>query len=303
MDKDWFDDGEVRSKLLHWVGWGFESMVRVLISMLLIVSSYAAGALEVPLFDGKSAKRDPAVSYQVYKSLNYLFHSTNRQRQFEHERRPAQPPKGFEGMPTDQAKKFSTAILPQVTEWSSHEELTAKFRQLRDHRFLSRGSHPDFLRRSTWLYPDDGCYARAQLANSNLHSWSVQAPMKVFSFGDLHVKTRNSPLGEVSWWYHVAPIVEVDGQKYVLDPAIEPQHPLTLEEWLGRQSRNPGDLEVAICKSGSYTPYHQCADEIDGKEPKEALVDQGWFLDPEWERVEQLGRDPDQELGENPPWN
>jgi len=161
---------------------------------------------------------------------------------------------------------------------------------------------PMFPRRSSWLYPDDGCYARAQLINRNLLQWMSTAPKKIFVFGDLNVKTANSPYGEVTWWYHVAPIVQVQGVKFVLDPSVDPIRPLKLEEWLSAMAANPGELEVAVCGSGSYTPLDSCDKEANDKEP-EAERDQAFFLSPEWERVENLGRDPEKELGDDPPWN
>ncbi len=157
------------------------------------------------------------------------------------------------------------------------------------------------MRRSSWLYPDDGCFARASLAILNLSKWNVAVPKKVFVFGDLRVETKNSPSGFVTWWYHVAPLVEVNGEKFVLDPAIEPSRPLPLGDWLARQSANPDALEVAVCGSGSYTPYDECFKETDGEETS-ALSEQGYYLDAEWERLQRLGRNPVEELGDLPPW-
>lgn len=201
----------------------------------------------------------------------------------------------------DVAVKYRGASLRKVTEWESVEVMNERFKRIRDLRFLRERDRPDFLRRISWLYPDDGCYARSQLSNLNFADWEIPVPDKVFAFGDLAVDTPNSPHGSVSWWYHVAPIVQVQGVKYVLDPAIEPTRPLTLDEWLERQNSEPGEVKVSICRSGTYSPYSVCSRRIMETQTS-ALRDQIRLLGYEWERLEELGRDPERELGHEPPW-
>jgi hypothetical protein len=179
--------------------------------------------------------------------------------------------------------------------------MNERFARMRDRRWLQTDDHPGFLRRSSWLYPDDGCFARAGLAIMNFAQWALPVPSKIFVFGDLVVKTANSPSGSVSWWYHVAPIVQVGADKYVLDPALEPTHPLKLEDWLAKMSVDVHRLEVAICASGSYTPDDRCDHVTDGVEAV-AAGDQIGYLQDEWFRLEELKRDPTRELGAEPPW-
>lgn len=241
-------------------------------------------------FQDKSARREPGVSYQAYKSRMTIFNLG----------RAASPFTSRSAV--DSAVRFGDGNLPKATAWTSEKEMLQRFRQFRDVRFLSDRAHPNFPRRSTWLYPDDGCFARAALVNRNLTRLSVTVPSKVFVFGDLNVHTPNAPGGEVTWWYHVAPLVEVGDRKFVLDPAIEPRFPLPLEEWLAKMSGTPQNLEVAVCGSGSYTPYDSCEKVTDGLE-NEAESDQMGYLGPEWSRLESLNRDPRRELGDNPPWN
>lgn len=238
--------------------------------------------------DSKSARREPGVSYLAYKAHAFLM---------------SQGAHTLATSAVDEAKPYgeSKSTLPAATLWKSQEEMKQNFEKFRDHRFMLRSAQPGFQRRSSWLYPDDGCFARAALAVLNLSKWNVTVPKKVFVFGDLDVKTNNSRYGSVSWWYHVAPLVEIDGVKYVLDPAIEPKNPLRLEDWLARMNANPDSLEVAVCGSGAYTPYDACHKESDGVESS-ALADQGRYLDSEWYRLKELGRIPEAELGDSPPW-
>ncbi len=236
-----------------------------------------------------SAVRDPSVSYQVYMEKARLLSMP-------------QPLENAGSTPVDLAKRYKYADLPSATMWGGAIEMNTRFARVRDHRWMTERVRPNFLRRPSWMFPDDGCYARAALAIKMFSQWKTSVPKKVFVFGDLTVRTKNSPVGSVSWWYHVAPIVEVNGLKYVLDPSIEPHYPLTLLQWLSRMSHRPDELEVAICGSGTYSPYDNCRKKTDGQELM-ARRDQGAFLGLEWHRLEDLKRSPEQELGDNPPWN
>lgn len=257
-------------------------MVRFSAVLLVLFQSFAF-AQE---WDGKSARREPGVSYlkSVHRMLQW--------------RSPLNLP---DQSAYSAAQPFKGATLPAATQWASLAEMQKQFANVRDVRWLTTNDRPGFLRRSSWLYPDDGCFARAGLAIMNLHKWKQAMPSKVFVFGDLEVRTKNSPSGSVSWWYHVAPLVEVAGQKYVLDPAIEPQKPLKLEEWLATMSNRPDDLQVAVCHSGTYSPMDPCNHDSDGLELS-AQNDQISYLLSEWSRLEDLNRDPVKELGEMPPW-
>lgn len=176
------------------------------------------------------------------------------------------------------------------------------FKAIRDPRFIKDNERPSFPRRPTWMYPDDGCFARAALMVNRLEGMKVAAPAKIFIFGDLNVKTINSPSGQVGWWYHVAPIVRVGQQEFVLDPAINPDHVLPINEWIRamRPEGNLNGIKFAICSSHSYVPSDICmaAEKSDGR----AMIDQQAFLPLEWDRLIELKRDPKRELGEYPPW-
>ncbi len=148
--------------------------------------------------------------------------------------------------------------LPLSQHWSPGT-LQARFEMMRDFPIVDGKWTP------SWRYPEDGCYARASMANKTAFHQFFPLPGKVFAFGNLTVQTSFSPRGSVSWWYHVAPVVEVDGEKYVLDPAIEFTRPLSLKEWLGRMG-DPSRIKVSFCGSGTYVPSDSCDKETDGLE-------------------------------------
>ena len=86
-----------------------------------------------------------------------------------------------------------------------------------------------------FLYPDDGCWARA----SEMCRLMIQRglrPRKVWIQGNLHVATRNNPTCAVVWNWHVAPTLCVRGplffqhQDMVIDPALFGT-PVTKAQW------------------------------------------------------------------------
>lgn len=201
-----------------------------------------------------SAHRDPHVDGSVYEERffgeEYFRKSTGRSA---HARARVSP---------DEA-------LPQEQRWSAGE-LQRRFETLRDFPIVDGKWTP------SWRYPEDGCFARASMANKTAFQHFFPLPGKVFAFGNLTVEAPASPRGRVSWWYHVAPVVEVAGEKFVLDPAIEYARPLTLTEWLSRMG-DPGKIRVSFCGSGTYVPGDGCEEESDGLEQK-ALLTQRRYL-------------------------
>jgi hypothetical protein len=232
-----------------------------------------------------SARRDSKIDFHEYLKANHLG--------------VAQP--GYPPAPDELAVPLSQLDLSSLPKWSGMDLLQKGFEMVRDHRFVDDDSRPGLLRRDTWLYPDDGCFARAALVAQNLHKWRFENVKKVFAFGNLTVKTANSVSGSVSWWYHVVTAASVDGQPYVLDPAIEPLRPLSLAEWVARMGGASAQVTLAICSSTSYTPSDACLEPMTGADDT-AMADQESYLSDEWNRLLELKRDPTQELGDRPPW-
>jgi hypothetical protein len=191
---------------------------------------------------------------------------------------------------------FST--VPQA----SLKQIQELFDRARDIRFMRDGDHNNFSRRTTWLYPDDGCYARAGLLIQHAIDWNFIVPSKIFAFGNLAVNTSNSPTGYVSWWYHVVPIIRTEDSKlWVLDPSIQPDAPILVDDWISAMSKDKNSIEVSACSSFTYAPYNSCfhANQTDNTA---ALQDDIEYLDAEWDRQISLHRDPIRVLGDFPPW-
>jgi len=214
-----------------------------------------------------------------------------------------------------EAASLQLAALANVPVWSSNETITEAFARVRDTAFISWNLSDGtfFPRRSTWLYPDDGCFARAELMAFNLEDWGYPGVVKIFVFGNLEVTSQNAAkkpdgtTGSVRWWYHVAPILKSGENKYiVLDPSIDPQKPLPLSSWLNSMGWNNGSgttILMSICPSHTYVPYDDCDFAIISTGNYDATLErQKYYLPKEWNRLVNLGRDPLSELGRYPWW-
>lgn len=208
---------------------------------------------------------------------------------------------------------FLSLASDQVPVWKDKKSLEFAFRMVRDKRFLIHSSNKKFERRLTWLYPDDGCYARAEMMSELLTKAGYERPYKIFIFGNLHADTDNTPDGYVEWWYHVAPIVKVDSVVYVFDPSLDYYRPLPLVEWVkridssfnGEFSTHDYDLKFAICDEFSYSPDESCMREDLSAKPSyssDALRSLQTFLPYEWSRQTILNRNPKDVLGDKPLW-
>ncbi|MGZ3722530.1 MAG: hypothetical protein ACXVA9_06350, partial [Bdellovibrionales bacterium] len=134
----------------------------LLISLFLALPAFAAVNL-------KSAIREPGKSYLGYKYVASLF-SQNPMTD-------APSSKAAVDSSTPYADERS---LPAVTQWESVAVMNERFAKFRDVRWLQSSDQPGFLRRSSWLFPDDGCFARAGLAILNLNKWKMPVPSKIF---------------------------------------------------------------------------------------------------------------------------
>ena len=95
----------------------------------------------------------------------------------------------------------------------------------------------------TFLFPDDGCWARAHEMVRLMLAMGLK-PKKVWIQGwPLNPDTKNHPNCEVTWGWHVAPTLCVRtkwffiGQSMVIDPALFPT-PVSKATWKGVQ-KNP----------------------------------------------------------------
>ena len=118
-------------------------------------------------------------------------------------------------------------------------------------------------------YPQDCCYSRAHEMCRDMQAEGIDCG-KVWNYQNpgpppgnpLRVTTPNSPTGSVAWRYHVAPIVNVQGDDGVVRPmVIDPSmfdRPVTVDEW--KAAQNAPDT---ITQYTDATPYYRGIDDAD----------------------------------------
>ncbi len=188
----------------------------------------------------------------------------------------------------------TSLIAPPVY---SKEQLQQAFEHVRGTPFVTD------KRRLPWMYPADGCFARAARMYHELEDAGFPPPASVYAFGDLFVKTRFDTSGAVSWWYHVAPVVEVDGVQWIIDPAVEPEQPLTRTDW---EKRILSEVSTT-CSHYTYEPHDSCGQPIEEDRSSFGLEQplDGWswtYLDFEQQNLYDLGLNPEPLLTARPPW-
>lgn len=93
-----------------------------------------------------------------------------------------------------------------------------------------------------FLYPDDGCFARAS-AICRIALEEGLAPQKMWSFGFILVQTPNTPLCQLRWRFHVAPILLVGRTRewMVIDPSLF-SNIVEVERWRKQQGQTVATL-------------------------------------------------------------
>jgi hypothetical protein len=211
-------------------------------------------------------------------------------------------------------------LLNTVATWADFKTIQSNFEKIRDIRYFHDTKQVGFLRRISWLYPDDGCWTRASAVIKDLFgpisniANQFSRPSKIFAFGNLCANTPNSPDGKVTWWYHTAPIIrdKQTNQSYVLDPSIDAKKPLAVEKWIEAISTGDGACKEEfasvnrfnICDGYGTGPYSSCHEpsRVDFATESTAVLGQPNYQVYERQRQVRLGRDPDVVLGVMPPW-
>ena len=152
------------------------------------------------------------------------------------------------------AGKFENLKLSELPVWTK-DELRTRFKELRDKKFLSFEGED---RRIPWLYARDGCHTRSTLFIEEAERLGYTKPKKVFMFGSIEMKGAIIPYGSVEPWFHAAPIVQVDGEAIVLDPAVSFSRPLTLENWIGLIAKDRSKTIYSICEPDTYMQTSSC---------------------------------------------
>lgn len=105
--------------------------------------------------------------------------------------------------------------------------------------------------------PDDFCFMRADVGAHMIEQqgFNVRKVNAIATGGKaLHVAAPNTVEKEVTWRYHVAPIVKVDGVDYVLDPSLG-KAKMTLRGWKAKMhDRGMNTIETDAAQLNFSTP-------------------------------------------------
>lgn len=214
--------------------------------------------------------------------------------------------------------------LKAVIAWQDYDEIETIFQRLRDSRYFQDEVTKNFARRISWLFPDDGCSTRLAAMIKDFFGPinnpvnNKTRPSKVFAFGNLCMLSENTLSGSIRWWYHTAPVVRDQSTKqiYVLDPAIEPNHPILIDQWMEKISANDGACadesygmtnqvdRFNICNGYGSEPYQFCEfTQLENFEKEiRPMLFQRFYRRLERQRQLDLGRDVLAVLGDSPPW-
>ncbi len=202
-------------------------------------------------------------------------------------------PRTYDESKNAEARALVQACVPSLTA----TQLSDAFEKIREDRGLRMSGQPDTPRRISWLYPENGCENRANEAAQLLERSGFPLPYFARATGELGLDTPNDVAGRVRWDGHVAPLVRVDDELLVLDPAIEPSRPLPIAEWLARMSLPNSHTEWAICQNFGLKENCYLGEPLTAR-PSGVENYFGYEL----RTQELLGRDPERSLGDCPPW-
>ena len=187
-----------------------------------------------------------------------------------------------------------------IPKWSlTFLELNNLNKTVRDIRPYKNPNSRKYLRQAPWLYPLDGCYAKAAHVSDVIQDAGYVAPGKIFAFGNLRVKSKYAESGYAHWSYHVVPGYQFENEVYVIDPLVGENEDgtnsglLTLQDWLARISSNPDNVEVSLCDSNAYDPRSKC---VGGSNYGSYLGHMSYILNDEYENLQNLGFSADQLL-------
>lgn len=187
--------------------------------------------------------------------------------------------------------QVSNRSISALPTWSGAlEDLQIFHQQTWAVRPYNNPNPGNFNRRAPWLFPADGCYAKAAHISSEAAKRGFRKPGKVYAFGNLSFRTPYAINGRVAYWsYHVAAAYQIQGQVFVLDPTIHSQMVLTLDEWVRQIARKPESIRLRFCDANSYSPSSPCRG---GKGNGAYLGHIRSILRSEWRNLISLGYSP-----------
>jgi Glutaminase len=204
------------------------------------------------------------------------------------------------GMQNFTEGKLSPQSIGGVPEWKkSLAELNALSFAAHEIRKYNNPNGQPYMRKAPWLYPLDGCFAKAAHISAIAISRGEIAPGKVFAYGKLRLRSKYVKEGEVRWSYHVVAAYHIGETVYVIDPVVGENDDgtyspvLTVSDWVKKLSAAPTDVKVTYCDKNAYDPNSPCI----GGQPNGAYLGHvSFYLNEEYQNLISIGLNPDQLL-------
>jgi hypothetical protein len=119
-----------------------------------------------------------------------------------------------------------------------------------------------------WRNAFSNCDGRALLTVELLRDAGFPEVTQVVSYGNLRPLSADSPFGFYSFVYHIAVAVRaqagVGARFFVIDPALDPEQPMTLDAWFARQVDSAGSSFDFSCEPYDQRyPIGSCATRVD----------------------------------------
>ncbi len=174
------------------------------------------------------------------------------------------------------------------------EQLTAFATEAAQIRMHDNPNPGNFLRRGPWLYPANGCYAKAAHVSYLAKQKRLPQPGKIYAYGNLEFDSPYAKNGRrVYWRYHMAAAYIFNGQVLVVDPGMSAT-PITQEEWFRLISPTPQTIRAKYCDVRNYSPLATC---VGGSGNGANLSHVRGILRDEWRNLLRLGFNPQSLLG------
>jgi len=158
--------------------------------------------------------------------------------------------------PRDIKVPLSLIDFSDVPEWSL-AQLNEAFIKVRDERFLFMDCD-NTPRRIPWMFAENGCYLRAALVRKKFKEWNLPKIKKLFIFGEMKFSTHVKLNDTVSFRDHVACVVRVKDETYVIDPPVSFDKPLLLRDWTNLLFSKSDTKFCKLSLASEFTLSHNC---------------------------------------------
>jgi hypothetical protein len=162
-------------------------------------------------------------------------------------------------MTTPRQSKSHQMNLKDFPEWTK-EQLQEGFLLIKNLRYLPCPNIYGNKRRIPWLFIQNGCFARASLAQRILKEFNYPEIKKVFIFGNFKFNTKWTLSGKVTFKDHVAIGVRCESQIFILDPSVYYESPLPINDWIEILISYSKDknVEFSVCNDITFSHNSNC---------------------------------------------